>query len=150
MRAILSGLIALSVGCGGASSTSAGATTLSGAYSLSGVDRSSRAAACYTPADDPSVVVYLVRATLTFDAAGTGSLNSSFETRRASDANLVSTSNTTQAITYVRAGSSLTVTTNGSPGNGQVDPGDATLWTKQPWCTGLKDPSATQRFDFAR
>ncbi|MGI8401774.1 MAG: hypothetical protein ACR2NS_09275 [Gemmatimonadaceae bacterium] len=150
MRAILFGLIALSLGCGGASSTSAGATTLSGAYSLSGVDRNPKAAACYTSPSDPSLIVYLARATLTFDAAGTGTLNSFFETRRNSDASLVSTSTTTQAITYVRAGSTLTITSNGSPGNGQVDPGDATLWTKQPWCTGLKDASATQRFDFAR
>ena len=94
--------------------------------------------------------MYLARATLTFDVAGTGSLVSFFEMRRSSDASLVSTSSTTQAITYVRAGSNLTITSNGTAGTGQVDPGDATLWTKQPWCTGLTDPSATQRFDFAR
>lgn len=157
MRTILFGLLTLSLGCGGSSATSSGATTLSGAYSLSAVDRSPAASPCYTSTvPDPNLVppdynvVYLVRATLTFDATGNASLNSVYETRHHSDAVLVGTSTGTQGVTYVRAGANLTISTNGTPGNGAVLPGDAALWTKQPWCIGLTDQTTTQRFDFAR
>jgi hypothetical protein len=150
MRMFLIAIIALSLGCGGSSATVGLATTLTGAYSLSEVDRSTAVPACFPSAIDPSNTVYLVRATLTFDVTGKGTLDAVYETRRNSDEALVSTGDSISTMTYVRAGSNLTITYKGSPRNGSVQPGDASLWTLEPWCTGVVNPATTQRFDFAR
>lgn len=153
MKAILIGLIVGSLGCGG-SGTDTGATTLSGAFQLSEIDRSTTPPPCYT-VDDPTVapvgsVAHLVRGTLTFDVNGTASLSAVYQFLDQSNAVFLGEADSTYTMTYVRAGSNLLITYKGVTGNGAIEPGEFGFWTLQPWCTGLIDPSATQRFDFTR
>jgi hypothetical protein len=158
MRPILFGLIAVSLGCLGIDVPTDHTSTVSGTYGLKAVAGSTNAAPCYTATRaDPTLVppdvntAFLSNGTLTFDAGGAGVFNAHYEVRHESDHSvLVGTEDSTYAFTYVRDGTDLKISWKGVPGNGQIFPGDATLWTKQPWCAGLSDPSVTQRMDFNR
>jgi hypothetical protein len=155
MRPILFGLIAVSLGCLGIEVPTDHTTTVSGTYGLARVAGGANAAPCYTSTkDDPTLVdpdvniAYLSIGTLTFDAGGTATFNAHYEVRHQSNAVLVGADDSTYALTYVRDGMDLKISWKGVPGNGQIFPGDATLWTKQPWCAGLGTSGVTQRMDF--
>jgi hypothetical protein len=156
MRPVLFGLIAVSLGCGDWG-IPPGATTASGTFGLKAIGFSGNAAPCYTSTKaDPTLpdgdvnIAYLSIGTLVLDAGGTGTFNAHYEVRHQSNTDLVETVDSTYALTFVRNGMDLKISWKGVPGNGQIFPGDATLWTKQPWCAGLSDPSVTERFDFNR
>jgi hypothetical protein len=136
MRAILFGLIAVLLGCLGITVPTDHTSTVSGTYGLKAIGFSGTAAPCYTSTmADPTLVppdvntAFLSIGTLTLDADGTGVFNAHYE---------------------VRHGMDLKISWKGVAGNGQIFPGDATLWTKQPWCAGLSSQGTTQRFDFNR
>ena len=158
MRPILFGLIAILLGCLGINVPVDHTSTVSGTYGLKSVAFSATAPPCYTSTiADPTLVppdvntAFLSRGTLTLDADGTGVFNAHYEVRHESNHSvLVGTEDSTYAVTYVRDGMDLKVSWKGVAGNGQIFPGDVTLWTKQPWCAGLSSPGTTQRFDFSQ
>jgi hypothetical protein len=158
MRPILCGVIAVLLGCLGITVPTDHTKTVTGTFALASIAGDTRAAPCYTSnLDDPTLVPpdvntgFLSNGTLVFDANGTGVFNAHYEIRHESDHSvLVGTEDSTYAFTYARDGMVLKISWKGVPGNGQIFPGDATLWTKQPWCAGLSDPSITQRMDFNR
>jgi hypothetical protein len=158
MRAILFGLIAVLLGCLGITVPTDHTSTVSGTYGLKAIGFSGTAAPCYTSTmADPTLVppdvntAFLSIGTLTLDADGTGVFNAHYEVRHESNNSvLVGAEDSAYAITYVRDGMDLKISWKGVAGNGQIFPGDATLWTKQPWCAGLSSQGTTQRFDFNR
>lgn len=158
MRRILFALIAVSLGCLGINVPTDHTATVTGTFGLASVSGDSRAAPCYTSNKvDPTLVppdvntAFLSNGVLTFDAGGTGVFNAHYEVRHQNDQSvLVGTEDSTYTFTYVRDGMDLKISWKGVPGNGQIFPGDAHLWTKQAWCAGLSDPSTTQRMDFDR
>jgi hypothetical protein len=157
MRPILFGLIAVSLGCLGIDVPTDHTSTVSGTYGLNSVAFSPTAPPCYTSTmADPTLVppdvntAFITGGTLTLAADRTGVFNAHYEVRHESNHSvLVGTEDSTYAVTYVRDGMNLTISWKGVAGNGQIFPGDATLWTKQPWCAGLGTPGTTQRFDFS-
>lgn len=158
MRPVLFGLMALSLGCLDINVPTDHTSTVAGTFGLAAVSGDSRAAPCYhSNLTDPTLVppdvniAFLSSGTLTLNADRTGVFNAHYEVRHQSDPSvLVGTEDSAYAVTYVRDGMDLKISWKGVPGNGQIFPGDATLWTKQPWCAGLSDPSTTQRMDFSR
>jgi hypothetical protein len=155
MRPILFGLIAVLLGCLGINVPTDHTSTVSGSYGLSEIAFGPVSQPCYTSTmADPTLVppdvntAFLTIGTLTFDANGTGVFNARYEIRHESDSVLVGIEDSAYALTYVRDGMDLKISSKGVPGNGQIFPGDAALWTRQPWCTGLSSPGTTQRFDF--
>ena len=158
MRPILFGLIAVLIGCLGIEVPTDHTRTVTGTFGLASISGDSRAAPCYNSTmADPTLVPpdvnigYLSHGTLTFDASGTGVFNAQYEVRHQSDPSvLVGTEDSSYALTYLRDGMDLKISWKGVPGTGQIFRGDATLWTKQPWCAGLSNPSTTQRMDFNR
>ena len=155
MRLILSGLIAVLLGCGDWP-IPPGATTVDGIFGLNQVAFSTNAQPCYTSTmADPTLVppdvntAFLSNGTLTLDPDGTGVFHAHYDIRHESNHSvLVGTEDSTFAVTYVRDGMDLRISWKGVPGNGQIFGGGATLWTRQPWCAGLSSPGVTQRFDF--
>jgi hypothetical protein len=158
MKRILFGLLAVSLGCMGIDVPMDHTSTVTGTFGLASVAGDARAQPCYTSTiNDPTLVppdvntAYLSSGTLAFDAGGTGTFSAHYEVRHQSNPSvLVATEDSTYAFTYVRDGMDLKISWKGVPGNGQIFPGDATLWTKQPWCAGLSQPGVTQRMDFTR
>lgn len=158
MRPILFGLIAVSLGCMDITVPTDHTSTVTGTFGLVSVTGFSTAAPCYTSNKaDPTLVppdvntAFLSNGTLTLDAGGTGVFNAHYDVRHESDHSvLIGTEDSTYALTYVRDGMDLKISWKGVPGNGQIFPGDAKLWTRQPWCAGLSDPTTTQRMDFER
>jgi hypothetical protein len=133
-----------------------GAKTVSGTFGLASIAGDSKAPPCYTSSRaDPTLApgdvntAFLSNGILTLNANRTGAFNAHYEVRHQSDSVLVGTEDSTYAVTYVRDGTDLKISWKGVPGNGQIF-GEASLWTKQPWCAGLSDPSITQRMDFSR
>jgi len=157
MRPILFGLIAVSLGCMGIDVPTDHTSTVSGTYGLKSVAFSPTAPPCYTSTmADPTLVppdvntAFISGGTLTLAADGTGVFNAHYEVRHESNHSvLVGTEDSTYAVTYARDGMDLKISWKGVAGNGQIFPGDVTLWTKQPWCAGLGTPGTTQRFDFS-
>jgi hypothetical protein len=158
MKPFLFVLIAGLLGCMGINVPTDHTSTLSGKYGLKEVAFSTNAQPCYTSTmADPTLppgevnTAFLSSGTLTFDANGTGVFNARYEVRHgAFNSVLVGTEDSTYALTYVRDGMDLKISWKGVAGNGQIFPGDAALWTRQPWCAGLSDPTTTQRMDFER
>jgi hypothetical protein len=156
MRPILFGVLAVSLGCMGIDVPTDHTSTVTGTFGLVGVTGFTTAAPCYhSTRNDPTLVppdlntAYLSGGTLVFDAGGTGTFNAHYEVRHDSNPSvLVATEDSAYAFTYVRDGMDLRISWKGVPGNGQIFAGDATLWTRQPWCAGLSSPGTTQRFDF--
>jgi hypothetical protein len=154
MRPILFGLIAVLLGCLGIDVPTDHTSTVSGSY---GLRLNLTAEPCYTSTmADPTLVppdvntAFLTIGTLTLDANGTGVFNARYEVRHESNHSvLVGAEDSAYAVTYLRNGMDLKISWKGIPGNGQIFPGDAALWTKQPWCAGLSSPGTTQRLDFA-
>jgi hypothetical protein len=157
MRPILFGLLALSLGCLGIEVPSDHTATVSGTFGLARIAGAINAAPCYTstkadptlPAGDVNIG-YLSIGSLVFVPEGTATFNAHYEVRHQSNAVLVGTDDSSYALTYVRDGMDLKITWKGIAGNGQIFPGDGSLWTRQPWCAGLSDASVTQRMDFDR
>ncbi|HKR09568.1 MAG TPA: hypothetical protein VJS39_10290 [Gemmatimonadaceae bacterium] len=154
MRPILFGLIAILLGCLDIYVPTDHTSTVSGTYSLkiNGV-----AEACYTSTmADPTLVppevntAFLTNGTLTLNPDGTGVFNARYQVQRHESDNslLIGVEDSAYAVTYVRDGMDLKISWKGVPGNGQIFTGDASLWTKQPWCRGLSSPGFTERFDF--
>ena len=158
MKPILFGLFAVCIGCMDINVPMDHTSTLSGTYGLKSVAFLTNAQPCYTSTmADPTLppgdvnTAFLSAGALTFDANGTGVFNAHYEVRHESNHSvLVGTEDSTYAVTYVRDGQDLKISWKGIAGNGQIFPGNATLWTKQPWCAGLGSPGTTQRFDFNR
>ena len=155
MRPILLGLIAVLLGCLDIYVPTDHTSTVSGTY---GLKINGTAEACYTSTrPDPTLVppdvnmAFLVIGSLTLNPDGTGVFNARYELRRESNNSIVAgLEDSAYAVTYVRDGMDLKISWKGVPGNGQIFPGDAALWTKQPWCAGLSSPGTTERFDFNR
>jgi hypothetical protein len=160
MRPILFGLIGVLLACSlfVIEVPTDHTSTVSGRYGLAAIGFDAKAAPCYTSTlADPTLVppdvntAFLSRGTLTLDADGTGVFNAYYEVRHESDNSvLVGAEDSAYAVTYVRNGMDLKISWKGVPGNGQIFLGDATLWTRQPWCGGLSSPGTTERFDFDR
>jgi hypothetical protein len=159
MRPILFGLIGVLLGCSlfVIDVPTDHTSTVSGKYGLLGIAFGPVGQTCYTSTmADPTLVppdvntAFLTIGTLTFDADGTGVFNARYEVRHASDSVLVGAEDSAYAVTYVRDGMDLKISWKGVPGNGQIFPRDAALWTRQPWCAGLSSPGTTERFDFDR
>jgi len=158
MKPILFGLIAVLLGCMDINVPTDHTSTVTGTFGLVGVTGFTTAAPCYhSTMADPTLVppdvniAYLSSGTLTLDANGTGVFKPHYEVRHESNPSvLVGTEDSTFALTYVRDGMDLKISWKSVAGNGQIFPGDARLWTRQPWCAGLSDPATTQRMDFER
>jgi len=158
MRPILFGLIGVLVGCLNIYVPTDHTSTVSGTFGLKAINFDGNAQPCYTSTmADPTLVppdvntAFLSIGTLTLDADRTGVFKARYEVRHESNHSvLVGLEDSTYAVTYVRDGMDLKISWKGVPGNGQIFGGDATLWTKQPWCAGLSSPGASQRLDFNR
>jgi len=158
MRPILFGLIAVVLGCLDIYVPTDHTSTVSGTYGLTRIGSFAVGQPCYTSTmADPTLVppdvntAFLTIGTLTLDADRTGVFKARYEVRHESNHSvLVGLEDSTYAVTYVRDGMDLKISWKGVPGNGQIFGGDATLWTKQPWCAGLSSPGASQRLDFNR
>lgn len=156
MRPTLFGLLTILLGCLSIDVPVDHTSTVSGTYGLKEIAFDAVGQPCYTSTmADPTLVppdvntAFLTIGTLILDADGTGVFNAHYEVRHESNHSvLVGAEDSAYAVTYVRDGMDLKISWKGVPGNGQIFPGDVSLWTRQPWCAGLSSPGTTQRFDF--